>query len=99
MRVKIDGSFVKDLANSPADQVLVKALCSVAREFGKKITAEFVENEEVLILLEKMEVDFAQGYYIGKPCAGGEIFNHLKLNCAVNKLEHSYSGKEVSRSD
>lgn len=93
--VKIDGSFVKDLANSSADQVLVKALCSVAREFGKKITAEFVENEEVLILLEKMGVDFAQGYYIGKPCAGNEIFHHLKFDGAVNKLEYSYSGKKV----
>ena len=73
--VKIDGSFVRNLASNPADQILVKALCSVAKGFGKKITAEFVENEEVLILLEKMEVDFAQGYYIGKPSAGDEIFH------------------------
>ncbi len=72
--VKIDGSFVRNLASSPADQILVKALCTVARGFGKKITAEFVENEEVLVLLEKMEVDFAQGYHIGKPSAADEVF-------------------------
>lgn len=73
--VKIDGSFVRNLASNPADQILVKALCSVARGFGKKITAEFVENEEVLLLLERMEVDFAQGYHIGKPSAGDEFFD------------------------
>ncbi|MDV6343573.1 EAL domain-containing protein [Nitrosomonas sp. Is37] len=78
--VKIDGSFVRNLANSPADQILVRALCSVARGFGKKITAEFVENEEVLILLEKMDVDFVQGYHIGKPSAEDEIFNYLKFD-------------------
>lgn len=75
--VKIDGSFVRNLASNPADQILVKALCSVARGFGKKITAEFVENEEVLALLEKMEVDFAQGYHVGKPCSANEAFRSL----------------------
>ncbi len=77
--VKIDGSFVRNLVSNPADQILVKALCSVARGFGKKITAEFVENEEVLLLLEKMEVDFAQGYYIGKPSPANEVFRSLKI--------------------
>ncbi|MCO6434281.1 bifunctional diguanylate cyclase/phosphodiesterase [Nitrosomonas nitrosa] len=75
--VKIDGSFVRNLASNPADQILVKALCSVARGFGKKITAEFVENEEVLALLKKMEVDFAQGYHVGKPCSANEAFRSL----------------------
>jgi diguanylate cyclase (GGDEF)-like protein/PAS domain S-box-containing protein len=39
--VKIDGSFIRNLADSPDDQILVKALCDVARGFGKKTTAEF----------------------------------------------------------
>lgn len=72
--VKIDGSFIRNLASNPDDQILVSALCSVAKGFGKKITAEFVENKEILAILNRMEVDFAQGYYIGSPILADELF-------------------------
>ncbi|SHL12236.1 PAS domain S-box-containing protein/diguanylate cyclase (GGDEF) domain-containing protein [Nitrosospira sp. Nsp11] len=65
--VKIDGSFIRNLADSPDDQILVKALCDVARGFGKKTTAEFVENAATFSLLEKMQIDYAQGFFIGAP--------------------------------
>lgn len=72
--VKIDGSFIRNLASNPDDQILVSALCSVARGFGKKITAEFVENKEILAILDKLEIDFAQGYYIGAPAPAEQLF-------------------------
>lgn len=72
--VKIDGSFIRNLTESSDDLILVNALCSVARGFGKKITAEFVENEEIFFLIEKMDIDYAQGYYIGKPAPTTEFF-------------------------
>ncbi len=65
--VKIDGSFIRNLSQSSDDLILVNALCSVARGFGKRITAEFVETSEILALIEEMDIDYAQGYYIGKP--------------------------------
>ncbi len=65
--VKIDGSFIRNLSKSSDDLILVNALCSVARGFGKRITAEFVETSEILALIEEMDIDYAQGYYIGKP--------------------------------
>lgn len=70
--VKIDGSFIQNLADSPDDQILVKALCDVARGFGKKTTAEFVENAATLAVLEKMDVDYAQGFLIGRPAPAEE---------------------------
>lgn len=70
--VKIDGSYIRNLADSPDDQILVKALCDVARGFGKKTTAEFVENAATLSVLEKMQVDYAQGYFIGMPAPADE---------------------------
>ena len=72
--VKIDGSFIRNLSESSDDLILVNALCSVARGFGKKITAEFVESAEILSLIEKMDIDYAQGYYIGKPAPATEFF-------------------------
>ncbi len=65
--VKIDGAFIRNLTKSSDDLILVNALCSVARGFGKKITAEFVETEEILMMVKEMRIDYAQGYYIGKP--------------------------------
>ncbi len=65
--VKIDGSFITNLAENPDDQLFVKALVDVARGMGKKTIAEFVENAETLALLHTFGVDYAQGYYIGKP--------------------------------
>ncbi|NOY62845.1 MAG: EAL domain-containing protein [Gammaproteobacteria bacterium] len=65
--VKIDGSFIRNLSQNRDDQILVKGICSVAEGFGKKIIAEFVENEETLELLREFQVDLAQGYHIGAP--------------------------------
>jgi len=65
--VKIDGSFITDLAKNQDDQLFVKALVDVAKGMGKKTIAEFVENAETLALLHTFGVDYAQGYYVGKP--------------------------------
>ncbi len=65
--VKIDGAFIQNLAQSRDDQVFVKALTDVARGFGKATVAEFVEDEASLELLRGYGVDYAQGYYIGRP--------------------------------
>lgn len=65
--VKIDGSFVIELANNPVDQALVKAIYEVATALGKKTVAEFVENEETLLLLEQIGINYAQGYHLDKP--------------------------------
>lgn len=65
--VKIDGSFVVDLATNPVDLALVKAIYEVATALGKKTVAEFVEDETTLIMLADIGVTYAQGYHIGKP--------------------------------
>jgi EAL domain-containing protein (putative c-di-GMP-specific phosphodiesterase class I) len=65
--VKIDGSFIRQIDESKDDKVFVKALTGVAQAFGKKIVAEFVENESVLTTLKEFGIDYAQGFHIGKP--------------------------------
>lgn len=65
--VKIDGSFVRHLAKNFEDRLFVKAINDVAQGLGKKTIAEFVEDEVSLQLLTEFGVDYAQGYYIGKP--------------------------------
>jgi diguanylate cyclase (GGDEF)-like protein len=65
--LKIDGSFVQDLAANAVDQRLVQAIVSVARGLGKKTIAEFVGDAETVRLLKQYGVDYAQGYHIAQP--------------------------------
>lgn len=64
--VKIDGSFIKDLPENELDQILVKAISSIAKGFSIKTIAEFVEDDQTLQLLRDYGVDMAQGYHIGR---------------------------------
>ncbi len=65
--LKIDGAFITNLVNDPVDQSLVRSMIDIARTLGKQTVAEFVESKEVLDLLLQFGVDYAQGYYLGKP--------------------------------
>ena len=91
--VKIDGSFIQNLATSPDDQILVKALCDVARGFGKKTTAEFVENAATLTLLEELQIDYAQGYFVGRPVPAHESFFKDLLGTMVDEPAMMTNGK------
>jgi diguanylate cyclase (GGDEF)-like protein len=65
--LKIDMEFVRDLVNNKTDQQVVEAICGVAHSLGKQTIAEGVENAQALRTLLSYGVDFAQGYYIGRP--------------------------------
>ena len=65
--IKLDGSFIKNLHKDPIDQALVKSMIQVIQALGKKAVAEFVENKEILDVLQGMGIDFVQGYHIGRP--------------------------------
>ena len=65
--LKIDGVFVRDIANDPVDRIMVRSINDMAHALGKQTIAEFVESEAVLRLLREIGVDFAQGYYISRP--------------------------------
>jgi diguanylate cyclase (GGDEF)-like protein len=67
--LKIDGDFIRQLPTSKADQLTVKAIVQIAHGLGKRTVAEFVGDEQTLRLLGRFGVDYAQGYYTGKPIA------------------------------
>jgi len=65
--IKIDGEFILNIQKDEKDMAFVKSIVALAKELGVKTVAEYVENEETLIHLREMGVDFAQGFHIGKP--------------------------------
>ena len=65
--IKIDGSFVRDMPRSDADQLTVKAIVQIARGLGKSTIAEYVQDDRTIEMLREYGVDMAQGFHLGRP--------------------------------
>jgi diguanylate cyclase (GGDEF)-like protein/PAS domain S-box-containing protein len=65
--LKIDGLFVKDIADDPTDLALVGSINDIAHVMGKRTIAEFVESQAILDHLKDMGVDYAQGNFLAEP--------------------------------
>ena len=65
--VKLDGSIVRDIAESRVNHAMIQAINYVTHVMGMKSIAEYVENEAVFKALRAISVDYAQGYAIERP--------------------------------
>jgi PAS domain S-box-containing protein/diguanylate cyclase (GGDEF)-like protein len=65
--IKIDGSLIKDICNNDAHKSVVESIVSFAKKNGMQIVAEFVSDAAIFEEIKKMQIDFAQGYHLGKP--------------------------------
>ncbi len=65
--IKIDGSFIRNLATDKVDQSLVRAITEAARALNKHSVAEYVEDQATLDMVRQIGIDFAQGYFFSKP--------------------------------
>lgn len=65
--LKIDGAFVRDMADEAIDLAMVRAINDIGHLLGKRTVAEFVESAATMELLRTLGVDFAQGYAVGRP--------------------------------
>jgi len=73
--VKIDQSFIQDIAGSPSDRRLVEAIITMAHGLELVTIAEGVESAEQDALLEEVHCDMVQGYYYCEPLAADDIQN------------------------
>jgi diguanylate cyclase (GGDEF)-like protein/PAS domain S-box-containing protein/excisionase family DNA binding protein len=65
--LKIDGSFIRDLATDEGSRIFVRALNDVAQELKKQVIAEWVETPEALKILRQMGTQFGQGHLFQRP--------------------------------
>ena len=66
--VKLEGEFVVGLSQrSLVDSAIVESVLSLCQRLNIRVIAEYVENEEILIILRNLGVPFGQGYFLGKP--------------------------------
>lgn len=65
--VKIDGSFIRGLADNEDNQLFVRTLVDLARNFGLETVAEYVNSRQEADMLRDYGVDYLQGFYFGEP--------------------------------
>jgi len=65
--IKIDGTIIQKLLKDSKMEVLVKTVVDMAHSLGMKVIAEFVSQEDIFKAVKKLNVDYAQGYFVGKP--------------------------------
>ena len=65
--LKIDGQFIRHVAEDSVDESMVKAINDVGQAMGIETIAERVESKQVIDKLSELGVKFAQGYYIARP--------------------------------
>ncbi len=65
--IKVDACIIKNLTTSDESVVILDSICYMAKLTGSKITAEFVENQEIQDKIEEMGIEFSQGYLYAKP--------------------------------
>jgi len=66
-KLKIDQSFIRDLASDPDDAAIIRAIIQMARSLNLRTLAEGVENGDMLARLRDFECDEAQGYFFARP--------------------------------
>jgi diguanylate cyclase (GGDEF)-like protein len=65
--IKIDASMIKDIDKNINSQMVTETIIDFAKKMNIKTIAEFVHSETIFIIVKDMGIDYAQGYYFGKP--------------------------------
>ena len=86
--IKIDGSFVRNVAQRGKDHAVVQASVAVAKAFGAETVAEFVEDEETEWCLRELGVDQVQGYLYGAPRPLVEVLVETAAEVALAPHRH-----------
>jgi len=94
-KLKIDRSFVRDVATNPDDAAITTAIISMAKGLNLKVIAEGVEDEAQMSFLRAHQCDEIQGYYFSKPLAANQVAGKLRGDHPAAKALAQASGKQA----
>jgi EAL domain-containing protein (putative c-di-GMP-specific phosphodiesterase class I) len=83
-KLKIDRSFIRDVAVNPDDAAIATAIISMAKSLHLKVIAEGVENEAQMTFLRTHQCDEIQGYYFSKPLTVDQVAEKMRLTSVQN---------------
>lgn len=86
-RVKVDQSFIREIATHSGDAAISRAIISMAHGLGMKVSAEGVETEAQLQSLRKLHCDEAQGFYFSPAMPMNELEQHFKVPSRLFTVE------------
>lgn len=89
--LKIDQSFIRDMAKDPGKETIVTVIIAMARHLQLKVVAEGVEEQEQLQFLQQHGCTEIQGYLISKPLSVTDLEVHFK---AIQEIAAGYKNKE-----
>ena len=78
--IKVDKSFVLNMAHDDNDAVIVRSIIDLAHNLGYKVVAEGVEDRDILDFLAILGCDFAQGYHIARPLSKDELAHWIETS-------------------
>ncbi len=78
--VKIDGSYIKNVATNAKNQIFVETLTDLAKKLNIEIVAEMIDNEDDLNFIKKLNIDYYQGYYFAQPSTNFDTMNQITYN-------------------
>ncbi len=76
-KIKIDRSFISEVASNDSDMTIVKSMIKLSHGLGKRVLAEGVENKEQLNILRNLGCDAVQGFFIEKPLPEEKLVSYL----------------------
>jgi diguanylate cyclase (GGDEF)-like protein len=82
--LKIDRSFIREIAVQPDDAAITTAIIAMGHALGLRVIAEGVESEAHLTLLQKQGCDEIQGYLVGRPVPADRFVEHLAKKRPAN---------------
>jgi len=91
-KLKIDRSFIQDIAVNPDDAAITSAIISMAKNLNLRVIAEGVENEAQMSFLREHQCDEIQGYYFSKPLAVDKVADTLRGAFAAPQARAQASG-------
>ena len=95
--LKIDRSFVMNLASVSDDAIIVRSTIELAHKLGLRVIAEGVEDEKVARLLVEYECDEAQGYHYARPARAEDLWEQLVDSAGPpGRAGHIHAPKPVS---
>ena len=75
--IKIDQSFVADIATDKDDAEIIRAIITMGKTLNRQIVAEGVETEEQLSILADYDCNIMQGYLLSKPLPGDDFLKFM----------------------
>jgi len=76
-KIKIDRSFITEVATNDSDMTIVKTMIELSHGLGKRVLAEGVENRDQLDVLRNLGCDAVQGFFIDKPLPEEKLVTYL----------------------